>query len=82
MNWTDGSRYEGEWVKGIQHGMGSMTFPDGTIKQGYFENNIYKGPLKPRRNTISRNLGKDTDIDRQKRGAQPDISRSYIKGEK
>jgi hypothetical protein len=23
--------------------MGKMTFPDGTVKEGYFENNIYKG---------------------------------------
>ena len=23
--------------------MGKMTFPDGTVKEGYFENNIFKG---------------------------------------
>ena len=23
--------------------MGKMTFPDGTIKEGYFENNTFKG---------------------------------------
>lgn len=23
--------------------MGKMTFPDGTVKEGYFENNTFKG---------------------------------------
>ena len=44
MKWTDGSIYQGEWVKGIQHGYGKMIFPNGVIKEGYFEFNIYKGP--------------------------------------
>ena len=43
MYWTDGSVYKGEWKKGIQHGRGVMTFPDGRIKDGYFENNVFKG---------------------------------------
>ena len=43
MYWTDGSQYIGEWKKGIQHGKGIMNFPDGRIKDGYFENNIFKG---------------------------------------
>ena len=43
MYWTDGSVYKGEWNKGIQHGRGVMTFPDGRIKDGYFENNVFKG---------------------------------------
>lgn len=43
MYWTDGSIYKGEWKKGIQHGKGVMTFPDGRIKDGYFENNNFKG---------------------------------------
>lgn len=42
MRWTDGSWYQGEWDRGIQHGYGKMTFPDGTVKEGYFENNVYK----------------------------------------
>ena len=45
MLWTDGSMYEGEWVKGIQHGLGRMVFPDGTSKEGYFENNVFKYPI-------------------------------------
>lgn len=42
MLWTDGSMYEGEWVRGIQHGLGRMIFPDGNVKEGVFEDNIYK----------------------------------------
>jgi hypothetical protein len=45
MRWTDGSYYVGEWVRGIQHGYGKIVFPDGTEKEGYFENNMYVGPL-------------------------------------
>lgn len=47
MQWTDGSTYEGDWVRGIQHGKGKMTFPDGSVKEGYFENNVYKGEDPP-----------------------------------
>ena len=43
MNWTDGSYYKGEWVRGVQNGQGKMIYSDGTIKKGHFENNIYKG---------------------------------------
>lgn len=46
MYWTDGSIYKGEWRKGIQEGKGVMTFPDGRIKDGNFENNIFKGAIK------------------------------------
>lgn len=42
MIWTDRSMYEGEWIGGIQHGLGRMIFPDGTQKEGYFENNVFK----------------------------------------
>jgi hypothetical protein len=42
MIWTDGSMYEGEWIGGIQHGLGRMIFTDGTQKEGYFENNVFK----------------------------------------
>lgn len=45
MYWTDGSVYKGEWVNGIQHGVGKMSFPDGRVKEGWFENNIYKHPV-------------------------------------
>lgn len=45
MFWTDGSSYKGHWLKGIQHGKGVMTLKDGRIKDGYFENNIFKGSI-------------------------------------
>ncbi len=47
MKWTDGSVYSGEWFRGIQHGSGKMLFPNNTVKEGYFENNIYKGKVNP-----------------------------------
>ncbi len=43
MFWTDGSVYKGDWVKGIQHGFGKLILPDGTVKEGIFENNVYRG---------------------------------------
>lgn len=45
MRWTDNSCYIGEWIRGIQHGYGKICFPDGSEKEGYFENNMYIGPL-------------------------------------
>lgn len=44
MIWTDGSMYEGDWKHGIQHGHGRIVFPDGSFKEGIFENNIFKSP--------------------------------------
>ena len=44
MTWTDGTSYIGEWCHGIQHGHGRMIMPDGTVKEGYFDCNVYKGP--------------------------------------
>jgi len=45
MIWTDGSTYIGEWKNGIQHGQGKMVFCNGTVKEGKFENNIFKGEI-------------------------------------
>ncbi|TNV72991.1 hypothetical protein FGO68_gene1833 [Halteria grandinella] len=47
MVWTDGTRYVGEWCHGIQHGKGQMVMADGTVKEGLFDCNVYKGPLEP-----------------------------------
>lgn len=44
MRWCDQSVYQGEWLRGIQHGKGKMNFPDGSSIEGIFQNNIYKGP--------------------------------------
>jgi 1-phosphatidylinositol-4-phosphate 5-kinase len=43
MKWTDGSIYNGQWIRGIQHGQGKMIFPTGIIKEGFFDNNVFKG---------------------------------------
>ena len=46
MEWTDGSIYKGYWVKGSQHGVGIMIFPDGVKRAGFFESNTFQLPLK------------------------------------
>lgn len=46
MYWADGSIYRGFWEKGVQSGLGLMIFKDGLRKAGFFEDNIYKMPLK------------------------------------
>mmetsp|Transcript_12165 Transcript_12165/g.12169 ORF Transcript_12165/g.12169 Transcript_12165/m.12169 type:complete len:95 (-) Transcript_12165:186-470(-) len=46
MTWNDQTCYEGDWFRGIQHGYGKLIYPDGTSKEGYFENNIYIGKVK------------------------------------
>ena len=53
MIWVEGlhstseTTYEGEWDRGIQHGSGSLILPDGTMKEGYFDNNVYVGTVRP-----------------------------------
>ena len=47
MIWTDGSYYEGSWIRGIQHGLGKIVFPDGNCKEGHFENNVFKYEVQP-----------------------------------
>lgn len=41
MYWVDGSVYKGDWRNGIQHGYGTMHFPDGTFIKGSFKNNVF-----------------------------------------
>lgn len=45
MTWSDGSKYIGEWKKGSQYGYGKIILPDGMVKEGYFENNLFIGPV-------------------------------------
>lgn len=47
MRWSDGSVYLGQWEMGIQHGYGRIVFPDTTTKEGYFENNVFRGANPP-----------------------------------
>jgi hypothetical protein len=39
---VDGSSYKGEWMRGVQNGMGTMVYPDGSSKEGEFANNVFK----------------------------------------
>jgi hypothetical protein len=55
MLWTDGSMYEGEWQNGIQHGLGRMVFIDGSSKEGYFENNVFKYAITSNDQSIKNN---------------------------
>jgi len=45
MYWVDGTTYKGQWEYGAQHGHGKLYLPNGEIKEGIFENNVYKGPI-------------------------------------
>jgi hypothetical protein len=36
--WTDGRKYEGQWLNGKQHGEGKYVLPDGKEKIGIWEN--------------------------------------------
>jgi len=69
MLWTDGSMYEGEWCKGIQHGLGRMIFPDSSVKEGYFENNVFKYSItgNPGVNSVSSIRGANSAVLNQMR---------------
>jgi hypothetical protein len=41
MVWADGSSYKGDWVDGVQHGIGLLKTKK-EEKAGYFEQNIFK----------------------------------------
>ena len=45
MHWLDGTVYCGKWMFGAQHGKGKLTLPDGDVKEGIFENNVYIGEV-------------------------------------
>ncbi len=36
-------KYEGEWQEGRMHGKGVLTYPDGSVKFGTWENDLYLG---------------------------------------
>jgi hypothetical protein len=43
MTFEDGSSYEGEgWVNGKLNGEGTVTTPNGVVKEGTFTNSIFK----------------------------------------
>ena len=37
--WNDGTFYDGEWRDGVIHGTGTITYPNGDVFKGNFENN-------------------------------------------
>lgn len=63
MEWTDGSTYEGEWKKGIQHGWGTMSFPNGKVKEGYFEDNMFRGDVTKSEYSAIQSENEDDDFE-------------------
>jgi hypothetical protein len=70
MYWADGSIYRGFWENGVQSGLGLMIFKDGLRKAGFFEDNIYKKPL--------RNMEEYEEYDNKKKKV-PEAFRQEIK---
>jgi hypothetical protein len=42
MYWVDGTVYKGYWERGMQNGYGKMISPTGDVKEGLFENGVFK----------------------------------------
>jgi hypothetical protein len=40
---TDGEVYIGDYVENKKHGYGKATYPDGSVKEGRWENDVFKG---------------------------------------
>ena len=40
MLWPNGQKYDGEWQKGLMHGMGVHRWPNGTCREGIWERNV------------------------------------------
>ena len=45
MYWADGTVYKGQWEQGVHHGPGVLHLPNGEVKEGLFENNVYIGKV-------------------------------------
>ena len=45
MTWRDGKYYTGDWKRGKMYGLGTMTYPDGTKKEGLWRNDEFVGQL-------------------------------------
>lgn len=41
--YTDGSVYEGEWLRDMRHGNGRMTLHDGTVYEGQWKDDKLHG---------------------------------------
>jgi hypothetical protein len=44
MTWNEGTVYLGNWSLDIQNGYGKLIYPDGSVKEGIFENNVLVKP--------------------------------------
>lgn len=47
MIFNDGTIYKGTWSRGLQSGNGILMSPDGSMKEGFFKNNIFYGDNSP-----------------------------------
>jgi hypothetical protein len=45
MVFKDGTKYDGNWVKGKQHGAGTLYDLGGKIKQGNWQNGVIVTPI-------------------------------------
>ena len=45
--YTDGSEYEGEWLRDMRHGSGRMTLTDGTVYDGQWREDKLHGAGAP-----------------------------------
>ena len=52
-------KYEGEWKDGLRHGFGKNTFPNGTVKEGLWEDDILIEDLSSPFNRNIENLIKE-----------------------
>ena len=43
MTWTDGTRYQGQFINGKMDGRGLKTWPNGNTFDGMFRNNLQHG---------------------------------------
>ena len=43
MSWADGRKYIGDFRDGKMHGIGKMTYSDGKIEEGAWQNNMFVG---------------------------------------
>jgi MORN repeat len=44
MTWNEGTVYLGNWTHDIQNGYGKLIYPDGSVKEGIYENNVLVKP--------------------------------------
>jgi len=53
MEFSDGSVYEGDWLRGLQSGKGRMVGKNGAVMEGNFKNNVFYGNKVPAELSLS-----------------------------